>query len=83
MYISSSLIVLPFSLQELNHLFLLKMDFQRHKVLVVLIFTMVMHYIILQVVAMQLLHVALSYHHFMLGVVELIALKRLVPKPRN
>jgi uncharacterized membrane protein len=47
----------------------------------VLIFTMVMHYIMLQVVATQL--VTFSYCHFMLDVVELITLKRLVPKPMN
>jgi hypothetical protein len=35
----------------------------------------------LYVLAMQ--RVVLSYHHFMLGVLELIILKRLVPKPKN
>ena len=44
-----------------------------YEVLVVLIFTMVMH------IAMQ--YVALSYYHFILGAMELIAFKRLVSKP--
>jgi hypothetical protein len=57
------------------------MDFLRHKVFVGLIFTMIMYYIILKVVAIQ--HVALSYHHFMLDVVELIALNILVTTPRK
>ena len=35
----------------------------------------------LQVVTMQ--HVAFLYHHFVLDVVEFIALKQLVPKQRN
>jgi hypothetical protein len=59
----------------------LKMDSQRHKVLVVLIFTMVIHYIMLQVMAIQ--YVSLSYHHFILDAVDLIALKKLVSKPKN
>jgi hypothetical protein len=80
-YISSSLIVLPFSLKESNYLVPLKMASQRPKVLVVLIFTIVMYYIILQVVAMQ--RVAILYHHFMLGAMELIALKKLVSTLRN
>jgi hypothetical protein len=40
-----------------------------------------MYYITLQVVTIQ--HVALSYHHLMLDVVELIALNILVITPRK
>lgn len=49
--------------------------------LVILIFSMALHYMMVQVSTLQ--HVALDYHYFMIGVIEVIMMEKSICKYRD